>query len=177
MNPRKITITILATLFASLGLADDFKTIGGKEYKDATVTRVEPDGLVLKTKSGISKVYFTELPKDVQERFGYDSAKAAQFNAAQRAAMVGPNAAASVPRPNAAASAARQQSVLPSRDENLHTIMEVESDQPNFMDRPFVLQGRIEISDYYNWGYQSAEKTHYSRESFCACFRSVAHSC
>ena len=42
---------ILATLFASLALADDFKTSSGKEYKDATVSRVEPDGIVLKSKS------------------------------------------------------------------------------------------------------------------------------
>jgi hypothetical protein len=73
-DPRKATITILATLSASLALADDFKTIKGKEYKDATVSRVEPDGIVLKSKSGISKVYFVELPKDVQERFHYGSA-------------------------------------------------------------------------------------------------------
>src|SRR2546421_3952524 len=59
--------------------ADDFKTIDGKEYKNATISRVEPDGIVLITKSGISKVYFTELPKDVQERFHYDAAKAAEF--------------------------------------------------------------------------------------------------
>ncbi len=38
-------------------------------YKDATVTRVEADGIELRTKTGISKVYFTELPPDVQERF------------------------------------------------------------------------------------------------------------
>src|SRR6266436_4891727 len=50
-------------------LAEDFKTINGKEYKDATITRVEGDGIVIRTKTGISKVYFTELPKDVQERF------------------------------------------------------------------------------------------------------------
>jgi hypothetical protein len=59
----------LAVLFASLALAEDFKTVRGKVYKDATVTRVEPDGIELKTKTGISKVYFTELPQDVQERF------------------------------------------------------------------------------------------------------------
>ena len=41
----------------------------GKVYKDATVSRVEADGIELKTKTGISKVYFTELPQDVQERF------------------------------------------------------------------------------------------------------------
>jgi hypothetical protein len=67
-------LTIAATLLASVAVAEDFKTINGKEYKDATVSHVEPDGLVLKTKSGIAKVYFAELPKDVQERFHYGSA-------------------------------------------------------------------------------------------------------
>src|SRR5262245_36118572 len=62
-------LAMFATLTASLALAEDFKTVNGKEYKDATVSRVESDGIVLKGKSGITKVYFTELPKDVQERF------------------------------------------------------------------------------------------------------------
>jgi hypothetical protein len=64
-------VAILASLFASIAIADDFKTIDGKEYKNAKVSRVEPDGLVLMTKSGISKVYFAELPKEVQERYHY----------------------------------------------------------------------------------------------------------
>jgi hypothetical protein len=70
---------ILTLCFISTALADDFKTIDGKEYKNATVSRVEPDGLVLRTKSGMSKVYFTELPQDVQERFHYNAQQAAQF--------------------------------------------------------------------------------------------------
>ena len=74
MPPRKTTIAILAALSVSLALAEDLKTIDGKEYKNATVSRVESDGIVLKTKSGITKVYFAELPKDVQERFHYGSA-------------------------------------------------------------------------------------------------------
>jgi hypothetical protein len=72
-------LAILATLATSIALADDFKTIDGKEYKNVTVTRVEPDGIVITSKSGISKVYFTELPKEVQERFNYDAEKAAEF--------------------------------------------------------------------------------------------------
>ncbi len=36
--------------------------------------RVEADGIVLRTKMGISKVYFIELPKEVQERFHYGPA-------------------------------------------------------------------------------------------------------
>lgn len=62
-------IVFLVTLSTSIALAEDFKTVTGKEYKDVTITRVERDGIVLRSKTGISKVYFTELPKDVQEKF------------------------------------------------------------------------------------------------------------
>jgi hypothetical protein len=62
-------ILILAVLSASLAFSEDFKTTNGKVYKDATVSRIEGDGIVLRTGAGISKVYFTELPQEVQERF------------------------------------------------------------------------------------------------------------
>jgi hypothetical protein len=75
MKCRATTLAILAVLSASLALAEDFKTIKGKVYKDATISRVEADGIVLRTKTGISKVYFIELPKDVQERFHPSPAK------------------------------------------------------------------------------------------------------
>jgi hypothetical protein len=75
------TLAILALLSATLALAEDFKTVRGKLYKDATIIRVESDGIMLKTKTGISKVYFVELPNDVRERFHPSPAKTA---AAQR---------------------------------------------------------------------------------------------
>ncbi len=83
MNTKVLAFLILS--FASAAFPDDFKTVNGKEYKDATVTRVEPDGIVIKTKSGISKLPFAELPKDVQERFHYDQQKASEFSAEQAA--------------------------------------------------------------------------------------------
>ena len=64
---KKLLLTIPMTLMVcavtSIGLADDFKTMDGKEYKDATVSRVEPDGIVVKTKSGISKLYFVRTSR------------------------------------------------------------------------------------------------------------------
>ena len=69
-------LTVVILCFASVALADDFKTISGKEYKNVRVSRIEPDGIVLISKSGISKVYFTELPMEVQDRFHYDAAQA-----------------------------------------------------------------------------------------------------
>jgi len=73
----------LILFVASVALAEDFKTISGKEYKHVRVSRIEPDGVVLRTSSGISKVYFVELPRAIQERFHYNPAIAAAYSAQQ----------------------------------------------------------------------------------------------
>ena len=83
MNTKVVTVLILS--LTSAAFSEEFKTVNGKEYKDATVTRVEPDGIVVKTKSGVTKVYFAELPKEVQERFHYDQQKASAYSAEQAA--------------------------------------------------------------------------------------------
>lgn len=83
MNTQVLAFFILS--FASVAFAETFRTVNGKEYKDAAITRVEPDGIVVKTKSGITKVYFAELPKEVQERFHYDQQKASAYSAEQAA--------------------------------------------------------------------------------------------
>jgi hypothetical protein len=107
-SPRSVALCLVLILcFASVALADDFKTINGKEYKNATVKRVEPDGIVLTNSSGISKVYFAELPKEVQQRFHYDAAQAAQFTAATQAVIANSNGA----------EAARQQAIAAERQE------------------------------------------------------------
>ena len=38
-------------------------------YKDATIRRVEADGIVLRAKTGISKVCFIELPNTFRNGF------------------------------------------------------------------------------------------------------------
>lgn len=76
---NKITLAIVAALSASIALADDFKTVDGKEYKNATVSRVEPDGIVVKFSGGIAKIPFTELSKELQEKYHYDTGAAQQF--------------------------------------------------------------------------------------------------
>ena len=83
VNTKVLALFVLS--FTAAAFSEDFKTVNGKEFKDATVTRIEPDGIVVKTKSGMSKVYFAELPKEVQERFHYDPQKATAFSAEQAA--------------------------------------------------------------------------------------------
>ena len=77
----RATLVILIVCFASLALADDFKTIDGKEYKNAKVSRVEPDGIVITFSGGIVKIPFTELSEELQRKYSYDPEAAKQFAA------------------------------------------------------------------------------------------------
>jgi uncharacterized phage infection (PIP) family protein YhgE len=83
------TFVILIICFASVALADDFKTVDGREYKNVTVSKQEPDGITVTNKKAgmFVKLYFTELPKEVQERFHYDAEKAAAYSTGQNAAL------------------------------------------------------------------------------------------
>jgi hypothetical protein len=56
-------IFVVFLLISGVLHADDFGTINGRNYDGVTVVRAEPDGVVVKTKSGISKLYFYELRK------------------------------------------------------------------------------------------------------------------
>lgn len=64
--------------------ADDFTTTDGKKFEGVTVTRIEADGIVVTTDSGIAKLFFTKLPEEVQKKYGFDPAKAAQFQQQMR---------------------------------------------------------------------------------------------
>src|SRR6266404_7016249 len=81
MIPTFLNVFILVVCFASVALADDLKTINGKEYKNAKVSRVEPDGIVITFSGGIVKLPFIELPGDVQKKYGYNSTAAAAYSA------------------------------------------------------------------------------------------------
>jgi hypothetical protein len=75
----QITLAILATLSASFALAEDFKTINGKEYKNATISRVEPDGIVITFSGGIVKIPFTKLSEELQRKYNYNPEAAKAF--------------------------------------------------------------------------------------------------
>jgi len=75
----KTALAILTALFASLALADDFKTTDGKEYKNAKVSRVEPDGIVITFSGGIVKIPFTKLSEELQRKYNYNPQAAKSF--------------------------------------------------------------------------------------------------
>lgn len=64
-------------------------TLSGKIYKNASVQKVAPDGLLISYAPpngglGIAKIKFTDLPADLQQRYGYNVTNAAAFERAEQ---------------------------------------------------------------------------------------------
>jgi hypothetical protein len=97
---------------ASVAVADDFKTVDGKEYKNVKVSRVEPDGIVIKFSGGIVKIPFTELSREVQEKYNYDLEAARKFSAQRAEEINAANANAEELRAKAAAERNEQNAAL-----------------------------------------------------------------
>ena len=72
-------LPVLLLLSIAMAQAENFTLNDGTVYKNVTLSRVEPDGIMVVTKTGIVKLFFTQLPKDVQEKYHYDPKKAEAF--------------------------------------------------------------------------------------------------
>jgi len=88
------TFVVLIVCFASIALADDIKTNNGKEYKNATVTRVEPDGIMVRFSGGLVKIPFKDLSEELQQKYHYNSEEAQKFAADTAAQLNATNAIA-----------------------------------------------------------------------------------
>ena len=80
--------TLVSSLMAVLTVAAfaqeklTFRTRLGIDFKDVTLTNVEPSGIIIETRDGLERIPFKVLPHEMQKRFGYDPAKAAAHEAA-----------------------------------------------------------------------------------------------
>jgi hypothetical protein len=89
---KTLPILCFFTLMAGSAMAkekvtfDDLLLEDGTTLKNVVVLKVEPDGLRLEHKNGVSKVKFEDLPEMVQKKFTFDRQKAEDFRLAQETA-------------------------------------------------------------------------------------------
>ena len=66
---------------------EDITTTTGTKYSNVTINRADPDGLVVMTESGVTKIPFSILSKELQAKYGYDPLKAAKYQEAVQAVV------------------------------------------------------------------------------------------
>ena len=59
----------------------EFTTLNGDKYTNATVKMIEPDGIVVANTDGVRKLKFKNLLPEVGIKYGYDPGRAAQYQA------------------------------------------------------------------------------------------------
>jgi len=57
----------------------NISTTDGKTYTAVKLAKIEPDGISVLDSDGGAKIPFEKLPPDMQQKFGYDSAKAQSY--------------------------------------------------------------------------------------------------
>lgn len=82
---KPITWILLVVAITGRAIADDLTLPNGKTYQNYSITRTEPDGISIKHAAGITKLFFWELPQEMQARYNYDPEKARAYNTQARA--------------------------------------------------------------------------------------------
>lgn len=77
-------LTVPLLLIVAPAIAEDIETLDHRVYRDAKVTRAEPDGLTVMHSAGIAKIPFEELSDDLRAKYHYDAAAAQSYGAQQR---------------------------------------------------------------------------------------------
>jgi hypothetical protein len=130
--------------------AADWTTTDGKTYKNVKVIKQDETSVTILDDDGGAVVPLVNLPNDLQKKFNYDPAK---IQAEQKQKTDEQKAVALAQAAKAHANA------LAYIQANTKTIKEVESDLSSFVGKPFIINGTISVSTYYN--YQYTDKTDY----------------
>lgn len=73
------TILVLLVSSVSVLYAEDFVTVDGKVYKNATVAQHNPAGIVIENQDGVFQILFKDLPEATRKKYNYDPKKADEF--------------------------------------------------------------------------------------------------
>lgn len=103
---RRLAILPLLLATVLTAFAEDWTTTDGKTYKDVSVVQQEDDGVRITYDGGAGKVFYSDLPVDLQKRFGEDPDTLAAKKKAADAALAQRNAVLEAERQKAAAAAA-----------------------------------------------------------------------
>jgi hypothetical protein len=117
-----LSAIVLFTIFLfapRLLFALEIRTANGAVYRNARVSRVEPDGVVIIHAYGVVKIPFTELSNEIQQKYHYDPKQAQEYErrhhpSAELLARPASSPEQSVAIPSSPASPTASPSAIPS---------------------------------------------------------------
>jgi hypothetical protein len=130
-------------LIVSVALANaentktNITTASGLVYTNVVVQRVEPDGITLMTRKGMTKIPFSGLTEDLQKQYNYNPSNAVAY--AQKMSAAQANYSQAAAKTNAAAA------TKPKDEAESETTNSVAGDNTTRTDRKGALRSREEM--------------------------------
>jgi hypothetical protein len=75
-----LALLVLAGFSPVVVLADTITTLRGKTFRDCKIAQVHPDGISFTHRSGAAKILYTDLPRSLRDKYGYDPKKADAYS-------------------------------------------------------------------------------------------------
>jgi len=123
--------------------------INGTTYSNAKVRVVNPLTLSITYDGGVLSLPFENVPKELAAEFGMTQSKAEKYRS-------------ELARQQADKEARLSKEAAEKIKSLTKTIREVETDQRAYIGRPFILNGTLDVSSYYNYGYANAQGRYYA---------------
>jgi hypothetical protein len=123
--------------------------VNGTKYTNVTIRVVNPLTLSIAYEGGVLSLPFENVPKELAAEFGMTEARAEEYRGEL-----------------AKQQADKEARLLKEAAEKIKsltkTIREVETDQRAYIGRPFIINGTLDVSSYYNYGYGNAQGRYYA---------------
>lgn len=79
-----MAITVSLLMLPPVLQAEDFTTLEGDHYSNATIKKVDPDGLLIAYPDGVVKLKFKKLPPAIGVKYGYNPSAEAEYLAREQ---------------------------------------------------------------------------------------------
>ncbi len=139
-----LAVGLVATSQAENEKIPELKTLSGKSYRDAVVTKVTPSEIRIIHESGTARILLKDLPGDLKAKFGYDPVKAEEFKK-QDDARLAQNEAAAAKQEAAANQAALHQKKLKTAERRTFRVTQV-TKTPNGLLANYYSEGGVASS-------------------------------
>ena len=123
--------------------------VNGTTYTNAVIRVVNPLTLSITYDGGVLSLPFENVPKELAVEFEMTQAKSKEYRN-------------ELARQQADKEARLQKEAVEKIKSLTKTIREVETDQRAYLGRPFILNGTLDVSSYYNYGYSNAQGRYYA---------------
>ncbi len=85
---KLFTFGVLIFCTSAVVWGENWTTVDGETYQDVEVVRHDAARILIKHKTGMSRIYFSKLPEKIQKRFSYNSQRARHLLTAEHDARI-----------------------------------------------------------------------------------------